>query len=336
MLVTFVLGVLSVVTGQPELGATLVIGLVLATVHAADLVPGWGFFARSMEGVVQLAGILILVVFAGPILNPLAGEHGFVRPLQGFLLAMAAVLAVTLPPRAGDALARVLMGARTRSYVLSLTARLALVTLAVCVPFWFVFQRLPDLMGIEGQDLFGTGQLVATLLGYNLLALAGVGWLVRRDFKGSLARLGVGPLRLRQWGWVALGTAGLFVLSNGGEWLQRTYFPDLYAADKRFDELLAGAVSPAGALLLGITAGVGEELTLRGALQPKLGIVLTALLFAAMHVQYSLVGIAFIFLFGLALGGLRARTSTTVSILVHALYDVLVLFALRWERSGVV
>jgi membrane protease YdiL (CAAX protease family) len=164
--------------------------------------------------------------------------------------------------------------------------------------------------------------------------MAGVGWLVKRDFRACLARLGVEHVRGVQWGWVLLGAAALFALASGGEWMQRAYFPDLYASDRRFDEMLAGSLTGGGVLLLGLTAGVGEELTIRGALQPRFGIVRTALFFAILHVQYSLVGIGFIFLFGLALGWLRARTHTTVCILVHSIYDVAALLMAGHQASS--
>jgi membrane protease YdiL (CAAX protease family) len=79
----------------------------------------------------------------------------------------------------------------------------------------------------------------------------------------------------------------------------------------------------ATALLLGVSAGFGEEIAIRGALQPRLGIGLCALLFASAHVQYSWFGMATIALLGVLLGGIRAGTNTTTAIAVHALYDVL-------------
>ena len=84
-------------------------------------------------------------------------------------------------------------------------------------------------------------------------------------------------------------------------------------------------MGPGRMVLLGLSAGVGEEITLRGALQPRLGIVLTSLLFAGLHVQYSWYGIASIFVFGLILGTIRRRSGTTAAIAVHGLYDILAL-----------
>jgi len=61
---------------------------------------------------------------------------------------------------------------------------------------------------------------------------------------------------------------------------------------------------------------------MRGALQPRLGLLLTSLVFAGLHVHYSWFGMATILLLGVLLGLIRNRTSTTVAILVHALYDI--------------
>jgi hypothetical protein len=58
-------------------------------------------------------------------------------------------------------------------------------------------------------------------------------------------------------------------------------------------------------------------------LQPRLGLALTALLFAALHVQYSWTGMATIVVFGLALGFVRMRSNTTTAIAIHALYDII-------------
>jgi CAAX protease family protein len=61
---------------------------------------------------------------------------------------------------------------------------------------------------------------------------------------------------------------------------------------------------------------------MRGALQPRLGLVLTSLLFASLHVQYSWYGMVVIFLLGMVLGTIRRRTSTTAAMAVHVLYDI--------------
>jgi membrane protease YdiL (CAAX protease family) len=89
------------------------------------------------------------------------------------------------------------------------------------------------------------------------------------------------------------------------------------------NELIAGRLTGVGTLMLGISAGVGEELAMRGALLPRLGLVATSLLFAALHVQYSPLGMLTIGLIGLLLGVIRRRGGTTSAIAVHVLYDIM-------------
>jgi membrane protease YdiL (CAAX protease family) len=93
---------------------------------------------------------------------------------------------------------------------------------------------------------------------------------------------------------------------------------------------------PGGILPLLITpivvAPVTEELLFRGFLHRSwasswLGvsgtIVSTSALWAAMHMQYGLVGHLQIFLFGLILGWVRQRSGTTgLTIVLHALYNL--------------
>ena len=150
---------------------------------------------------------------------------------------------------------------------------------------------------------------------------------MRRDLKQTLERLGI---RRMTWGHLAiaaLGVAALYGLNTGADWLQQAFFPALWNSDHKMNEALASGLATPEVVLLGLSAGIGEEITLRGALQPRLGLFTTSLLFGALHVQYSWFGIGVIFLLGLVLGAIRSRTTTTVAIVVHVLYDVLAVFS---------
>jgi CAAX amino terminal protease family. len=84
------------------------------------------------------------------------------------------------------------------------------------------------------------------------------------------------------------------------------------------------ATSPASAARwpIGTAAAIGEETFFRGAYQPRMGIVITSLLFASFHVQYSITPATLLILaMSLILGVLRARTSLSVCVLVHFLYN---------------
>jgi membrane protease YdiL (CAAX protease family) len=77
-------------------------------------------------------------------------------------------------------------------------------------------------------------------------------------------------------------------------------------------------------LLIGVGAGLGEETLFRGAVQPKLGIPATSVLFASMHVQYgpSLL-LVYLLVVSFGLGLLRKHINTTASFLAHAGYNTL-------------
>jgi membrane protease YdiL (CAAX protease family) len=120
-----------------------------------------------------------------------------------------------------------------------------------------------------------------------------------------------------------VGVAVLYLLNVGIETVQRIVFPTLWQHDEMVNRLLAGGLDTGDIILLGVSAGVGEELAMRGALQPRLGLVFTAVVFASLHVHYSWIGMGTILLMGVVLGAIRERTSTTVAILVHTLYDLL-------------
>jgi membrane protease YdiL (CAAX protease family) len=57
--------------------------------------------------------------------------------------------------------------------------------------------------------------------------------------------------------------------------------------------------------------------------------VLTSLLFAALHVQYSWFGMGVILFLGLILGWIRRHTNTTTAIVVHAVYDVIAVLGVQ-------
>jgi uncharacterized protein len=163
-----------------------------------------------------------------------------------------------------------------------------------------------------------------------VLALLGLGLGVRRNLRQTLSRLGYGPLTLRQLGIVAVFIAGAFLLSLVADTIFAALQPDLYErvgkiSDGLFDP---GNLSTVSAILfalsVGIGAGLGEETLFRGAVQPALGITLTSILFASMHIQYgpSLL-LGYIFVLSVGLGFLRRHLNTTATFLAHAGYNSL-------------
>jgi len=96
-------------------------------------------------------------------------------------------------------------------------------------------------------------------------------------------------------------------------------------------ELLFGFASrPAGALIASVTAGFGEEIVFRGVLQPSLGIILPALMFASLHAwQYNFDALLQVLCLGLIFGVIRKYSNTTICALVHGSFDF-VLFMIAY------
>ncbi len=93
------------------------------------------------------------------------------------------------------------------------------------------------------------------------------------------------------------------------------------------------AVQPWHALLLGLLAGIPEELLFRGAIQPALGLPLTALLFGVLH-AITPTYVVYASLAGLGLGALFAwRGDLWAATAAHVVYDAaLFWFLAQWAR----
>jgi len=80
------------------------------------------------------------------------------------------------------------------------------------------------------------------------------------------------------------------------------------------------------ATIAAVVAGFGEELVFRGVLQPRLGILLPALMFTAVHaLQYNFDALLQVFFLGIVFGVIRRRTNTTTSAIIHGGYDFVLL-----------
>ena len=167
-----------------------------------------------------------------------------------------------------------------------------------------------------------------------VVAYAAVGWWFARSLPAATARLGIVRPTGRAMA-AALGCVLLaFLVSGVAGALGQVVQPEAEGElTEVVDELTAEVQNPAGALILGASAGIGEEAIFRGALQPRFGIGLTSVVFALIHLpQYGL-NVAVLGLLGvsLVLGWEARRFGTTAAMVTHALYNavqVLILAAM--------
>jgi len=316
--------VASVLFGEAQFGIFAAAGGSFAVAHAVERVPRWRLLHRFLAGIVTVGGALL---FAGVVKFLLPAPIPALERQAGIaasVFAAAASLAL-LSRTVVDGLVRMMFRREVSTAVTRLAARIVTIALLMCVPLWVTFRAMLTLDMLDGMDLGGAA-LWGSLLGLGLLSLGGVGVFVTRTPAEALVRLGLRPFATRDLWWIPLGVAGLAALNTGVEWAQKSWFPAQWSFDQRVVGLMAGDLGRFETVLLGVSAGFGEELAMRGALQPRLGLVLTALLFAALHVQYSWTGMLTIVLFGLGLGFVRLRSSTTTAIVIHAIYDMIAAF----------
>jgi uncharacterized protein len=179
---------------------------------------------------------------------------------------------------------------------------------------------------------YGSLDIVAGELPFVVMGFLGVGLFVRRDFGQSLDRLG---LVRPSWGQLALGLAAagaLYLASDGIERLGLWLTPGLSRQLAQNTQGLFGHLTdPLSAVVVGLAAGIGEEILFRGALQPRFGIAATAILFGVVHLNY---GISFsllsVVLAAVVLGLLRKYANTTTSIVTHATMDAIALGVSGW------
>jgi len=280
-----------------------------------------------LDGLTALMGILALLISYIPEAQQvLQTQYPAAAALHwdvfGLMVIGTALLApVFLLPFVRRGLAR--FTPITPSSSIQATA-LALVTLATGLNL----SQAPLIGGLnelaESSIQITSLDIITSSLPIGLLAIIGVGFLIRRTPRETGKRLGLKRITGRQVGLTVCLTLVILTLYYGIEWGWRALEPRSYALMTKLDETLYGGVKVAWqAIAVSLVAGVTEELFFRGALQPRFGLLPTAFLFTAVHVQYGLTP-ATLEVFGgaLALGWLRRRTSTSACILLHALYNI--------------
>jgi membrane protease YdiL (CAAX protease family) len=213
--------------------------------------------------------------------------------------------------------------------------------IALCILTLIFFSSLVPLIVLGGRppllELVTSGSLPGDLsvrpidLLYQLVwtipaTLVVAGWPVARNFGQTMVRLGMVRPALWQVGLAVglallLALAATFGLDPGIRWLWETLGWQTTDATA-FSSLLKDLLNPLGAVLIGVTAGIGEEMAVRGLLQPRIGLIASNLIFTAFHAyQYGFDALLSVFIIGLILGIVRARTNTTTSAIMHAVYN---------------
>jgi hypothetical protein len=175
-----------------------------------------------------------------------------------------------------------------------------------------------------------TGDMVRALL-VNLLTFLGlayvaVGYRNYRTGEEATVRLGLTRPTAKQIQVGLLAVVPAFIFAMIGSILTNIFQPEVVdRLGENIDNLTSGVQNPAGAILLGLSAGIGEEVLFRGALQPRFGIALSTALWVLLHTQYELTWVMLgLVLLGFLLGWLRNRYGTIAAIVTHATYNALV------------
>ena len=163
-----------------------------------------------------------------------------------------------------------------------------------------------------------------------VMAVAGVGLFIRRGAAQTGQRLGFVTPTWWQMA-LALAAAGaFFALSTGADSLSHWLTPDVARrVDQATRHSFSALTSPAGLAAIALIPGICEDALFRGALQPRFGVILTAVLFTSIHGEYGLsLDLPTIFVIALGLGLVRKYTNTTTSATCHAAYNLLAGFGL--------
>ncbi len=205
---------------------------------------------------------------------------------------------------------------------------LALVLAVILFGYQATAIAFTDVLALsQSQPALNIGDLFLDETPFLILGLAGVGILLRRNLGQAVQRLG---LVVPAWWHVALALAAAGVFFAFGQQMDALSHSLTPAIAHRVDATTQHVFGALGGTAIGVAAlallpGLCEEILFRGALQPRIGLLATALLFTSIHTQY---GLSFdtlsVFVIAIGLGLIRKYTNTTASAACHISYNLLV------------
>ena len=184
---------------------------------------------------------------------------------------------------------------------------------------------MSELSGMEADDVNPM-----LLLAWSIpMSFILVGFGITRTARESWQRLGLqwrGRNAIFVGGSVGAALCALVLLANPFlvQALESAGVPVL--SDEEMELLFSfSTMTPLAAIGWSLSAAIGEELTFRGALQPRVGIILSNTLFTGLHAwQYTWDGVLFVFVVGLCMALLCRRFGLLASITAHAIYDLII------------
>ncbi len=186
----------------------------------------------------------------------------------------------------------------------------------------------PDEELIPSVGLFELFVQAAFFLAVAYIAVGLPYW---RDLRAATERLGIVAPDARTIGIAVAATIAAFVVAGLVGLVQQQFDPELSdSLNEIVDQMTAQVQNPIGALVLGASAGIGEEAIFRGALQPRFGIIIPSLLFAMLHGPQYGFNVALLGLLGVSiiLGLERKYVNTTAAMITHALFNAVQVLAL--------
>lgn len=323
-----------------------VIVYLLFVMYAANQADSGGTPGKPITRILMQAVIALIFLFAPFTLISMyvstqpEAAMAPINPGSGILVAVLAVICGTIAYNAVHSETfQAWLGQRLPTYkATSLVHQTAVIhCLLIVVSSIFGFIIIGGLDGVaESLEQSGISSSSVVFEGalWVMAALLGVGFAIRRTWPETLQRLGLSLPNREETVMGVLTGAGLFVAQIIFQVVWLTLSPQTMEQQTVAAQAMSNAINSLPlALLMAASAAIGEEIIMRGALQPVFGAAIVSLFFAVLHSQYLFTPIT-LFIFGLSmvLARLRSRYNTSTAILAHFVYNALP-FVL-WSLSG--